>query len=192
MQKHLQNLAKQIGINTTVTFQVLRRSFATRHRNDLKDAGAVLGHTHYATTTANVYAQSVADEVRAMASQETERPRTYAVLFYNDINSGQTSVIRYRTIDNSLSWQQLAATPGTPELRSWHVLLGVDQRDAKHVIANDAYSLYESHDSGQTWKRADVANNKNIGDDWVNIAFDHNNKAVVTADRNVYHYDPAH
>jgi len=26
----------------------------------------------------------------------------------------------------------------------------------------------------------------------VNIAFDHNNKAVVTADRNVYHYDPAH
>jgi len=115
----------------------------------------------------------------------------YAVLFYNDINSGQKSVIRYRTIDNSLSWQQLAATPGTPELRSWHVLLGVDQRDAKHVIANDAYSLYESHDSGQTWKRADVANNKNIGDDWVNIAFDHNNKTVVTADRNVYHYDPA-
>jgi integrase len=70
MQKHLQNLAKRIGISTVVTFQVLRRSFATRHRNELKDAGAVLGHANYATTTANVYAQSVADEVRAMVEED--------------------------------------------------------------------------------------------------------------------------
>jgi photosystem II stability/assembly factor-like uncharacterized protein len=120
----------------------------------------------------------------------SQHGHAYATVFYNDINSGP-SVLRYRTTDNSQSWQQLAATPGTPELRSWHVLLGVDHRDGTHVFVNDAYSLYESHDSGQSWKRADVANNKNIGDDWVNIGFDANNKAVVTADRDVYHYDPA-
>ena len=70
MQKHLQSVANQIDIKSRVTFQVLRRSFATRHRNDLKDAGAVLGHANYATTTANVYAQSVADEVRAMVEKD--------------------------------------------------------------------------------------------------------------------------
>src|SRR5438132_5067220 len=32
---------------------------------------------------------------------------------------------------------------------------------------------------------------KNIGDDWVNIGFNAKNKAVVTADRGVYHYDPS-
>jgi integrase len=70
MQKHLQKLAREIGLDSTVTFQVLRRSFATRHRNELKDAGAVLGHANYATTTANVYAQSVADEVKAMVEED--------------------------------------------------------------------------------------------------------------------------
>ena len=120
----------------------------------------------------------------------TEKGRVYVTVFNNDIN-GDLSVKRYRTTDNAQSWHPLAATPGTPETRSWHVLLGVDPKDGKHVFANDAYSLYESKDSGQTWKRADVSDSKNIGDDWVNIAFDARDKVVVTADRGVYHYDPA-
>ena len=45
----IQRVAKQIGITVPVTFQVLRRSFVTRHRNQLKDAGAVVGHSNYAT-----------------------------------------------------------------------------------------------------------------------------------------------
>jgi integrase len=52
---------------------VLRRSFATRHRNDLKAAAAVLGHANYATATANVYAQSVDDRVRAMVEEDERR-----------------------------------------------------------------------------------------------------------------------
>ena len=83
----------------------------------------------------------------------------------------------------------LAPTPGSLENRSWHVLLGVDPTDGKHIFANDAYSLFESKDSGQTWKRADVANGNNIGSDWVNICFDSKNNAVVTADQGVYHFD---
>ena len=70
LQKRVQSVAKKLGITTTVTFQVLRRSFATRHRNDLKDAAAVLGHSNYKTTTANVYAQSVEDRVRAMVEED--------------------------------------------------------------------------------------------------------------------------
>ena len=61
---------KTNDIDVPVTFQVLRRSFATRHRNELKDAGAVLGHANYATTTANIYAQSVDEDVRAMVQQD--------------------------------------------------------------------------------------------------------------------------
>jgi len=73
MQKHLQRVAKQIGITVPVTFQVLRRSFVTRHRNQLKDAGAVVGHSNYATTTANVYAQSVEASVIAMLEEDERR-----------------------------------------------------------------------------------------------------------------------
>jgi integrase len=70
LQKHLQRVAKEIGITVPVTFQVLRRSFVTRHRNELKDAGAVVGHANYATTTANVYAQSVEASVIAMLEND--------------------------------------------------------------------------------------------------------------------------
>ena len=73
LQKRVQSVARKLGITTTVTFQVLRRSFATRHRNDLKDAAAVLGHANYATTTANVYAQSVDDRVRTMVEEDERR-----------------------------------------------------------------------------------------------------------------------
>jgi integrase len=70
MQRHLQRIAREIGITTPVTFQVLRRSFVTRHRNELKDAAAVVGHANYATTTANVYAQSVDAAVSAMLAED--------------------------------------------------------------------------------------------------------------------------
>ena len=73
MQKHLQSTARQIGITVPVTFQVLRRSFATRHRNELKDAQDVLGHANYETTTANVYAQSVTESVIAMLEEDERK-----------------------------------------------------------------------------------------------------------------------
>jgi photosystem II stability/assembly factor-like uncharacterized protein len=57
------------------------------------------------------------------------------------------------------------------------------------VFANDAYELWESHDSGQTWKRADVSHGKAIGDDWVNLAWNAPGVAIVTADRDVYRYE---
>jgi hypothetical protein len=107
----------------------------------------------------------------------------YVALFYFDIN-GDVTVQRYRTTDDGGHWTALAPTPGTPELHSWHLLLAVDPRDGSHVFANDAYELYESVDSGQTWTLAEK-----IGDDWVNMTFDADNNGVVTADRNVYTYD---
>ena len=118
----------------------------------------------------------------------TEKGEVYVTVFNNNIN-GDLSVNRYRTTDNAQSWQPLTATPGTPETRSWHVLLGVDPKDSKHIFANDSYSLYESKDAGHSWKRADVAEGNDIGSDWVNISFDARNDAVVTADQGVYHFD---
>ena len=63
---------------------------------------------------------------------------------------------------------------------------GSRSKDPDHVFGNSAYRIYESKDGGQTWSRAD----KPIGDDWVNMAFDAQNNAVVTADRNLYRYVP--
>jgi len=54
------------------------QKFATRHRNELKYAGAVVGHSNYATTTANVYAQSVEASVIAVL-EEDERRIAYLV-----------------------------------------------------------------------------------------------------------------
>jgi hypothetical protein len=49
------------------------QKFVTRHRNELKDAGAVVGHSNHATTTANVYAQSVEASVIAMLEEDERR-----------------------------------------------------------------------------------------------------------------------
>jgi photosystem II stability/assembly factor-like uncharacterized protein len=128
------------------------------------------------------YSFFLADAVRLESSGR--KGTVYATLFVNDLN-GNTVVERYKTKDAGQTWKQLAATPGTPELRSWHVVLAVDPKDADHVFVNDAYKLFESTDSGQSWTSAE-----NIGDDWVNMTFDANNNGVVTADRNLYTYEP--
>jgi integrase len=69
-QKRVQSVAKKLGITVPVTFQVLRRSVVTRNRHRLKDVGALVGHANYETTTANVYAQSVDEDVRSMVEQD--------------------------------------------------------------------------------------------------------------------------
>lgn len=107
----------------------------------------------------------------------------YVSLYEMDLNA-KTVVARFRTINNGQNWKKLAATPGVPELRSWHMVLAVNPNNANHVFANDAYVLYESTDGGNTWAQAET-----IGDDWVNMAFDANHNGVVTADRNIYRYE---
>jgi hypothetical protein len=112
---------------------------------------------------------------------------------------------RFRTSDGGASWTALASSgiPGAApskrgglEDRSWHLLLGVDPDPGKdgHVFVNDAYYLNESWDGGKTWSTADA----NVGFlstknnfDWVNITFDANGKALLTADQGVFRYDPA-
>ncbi len=109
----------------------------------------------------------------------------YCALFENTLE-GDTIVGRYMTANAGQLWQPLSPTPGDPELRSWHVVLAVDSRNADHVLVNDAYALYESTDGGQSWLRID----ESIGDDWVNASFDADDQVVFTADRNLYRYDP--
>ena len=53
--------------------------------------------------------------------------------------------------------------PGTPETRSWHLLLGVDPLNEKHVFANDAYPALR--EQGQ--RRRPGPSAETIGDDWV-------------------------
>jgi photosystem II stability/assembly factor-like uncharacterized protein len=66
------------------------------------------------------------------------------------------TVERYKTVDGGDSWMKLAATPGKPETRAWHMLLAVSPEQANHVFVNDAYAIYESTDGGKTWSHADV------------------------------------
>lgn len=120
----------------------------------------------------------------------TEENRAYATIFTfdNSTDPPKDMVGRFHTTDGGNHWKILQPTPGPLENRAWHVLLGVDPKDGKHIFANDAYSLFESKDSGQTWKRADVVKGDPIGSDWINISFDASNDAVVTADQGVYHF----
>jgi photosystem II stability/assembly factor-like uncharacterized protein len=118
-----------------------------------------------------------------LESAMRKSPVIYAALYKSDIDEG-LMVSRFRTTDGGDTWSELAPTPGTPEFRAWHLLIGANPEDPQHVVANDEYALYESLDAGKTWTHAD----KGIGDDWVNIAFDANNNIVATADRNVYRY----
>jgi photosystem II stability/assembly factor-like uncharacterized protein len=110
---------------------------------------------------------------------------------YLSLDAAQNPAIhRARTSNGGTSWTPLNLTAGTLENRSWHLLLGVDPTNDKHVIVNSAYSLWESMDSGSTWTRADQTKKVTIGDDWVNIAFDPKGRVAVTADRDVYRYEP--
>lgn len=102
-------------------------------------------------------------------------------------------VQRYRTIDGGTTWTALAPSPGNPETRSWHLLIGVDPGNDNHIFANDAYSLFESSDAGITWSQADAGIGYLSGlnsFDWVNIAFDVNRDAVLTADQGPFRYVP--
>lgn len=106
----------------------------------------------------------------------------YTVVFENELEGG-TLVGRYRTRNGGDSWTKLEPTPGTPELRSWHLVLAIHPEKHDHVLVNDAYVLFESEDGGKTWTQAET-----IGDDWVNAVFAPQSTLVVTADRNVYRY----
>jgi photosystem II stability/assembly factor-like uncharacterized protein len=106
-----------------------------------------------------------------------------------------TAIQRFRTGDGGTTWKALAASGGKLEARSWHLLLAVDPKDEDHIFANDAYSLWESTNGGKKWTEADAGTGYLKGGtnhfDWVNLAFDANDKAVVTADQGVLRYDPA-
>lgn len=102
-----------------------------------------------------------------------------------------TAVQRFKTTDGGTTWKALAATPGTLEARSWHLLFAVAPKNDAHVFANGPYSLYESTDSGKTWTEADTGIGYLSGInhfDWVNMAFNANGDAIVTADQGVLQY----
>ncbi len=106
---------------------------------------------------------------------------------------GVTAVQRFVTVDSGSSWTPLTASSGSLENRSWHLLLAVDPGDEKHVLVNDSYSLYESWDSGASWARTDttIGYLKGINHfDFVNLTFDANRNALVTADQGVLQYNP--
>jgi hypothetical protein len=64
----VQRVAKQINITVPITFQVLRRSFSTRHRNELKDAHLVSGRSE--ETARRIYAQGVSAEARRIVEED--------------------------------------------------------------------------------------------------------------------------
>jgi len=162
-------------------------------------AGLVRGYNNAGVGTAGVYKSTdegatwqlmaglpfnffLGNAVRLESASATGR--VYATLFLLDMNANVTRK-RFKTTDGGQTWSVLSDTTGTPELRSWHVVLAVDPKDANHVFANDAYTMFESIDGGKKWKQAEK-----VGDDWVNMTFDANNNGVVTADRNIYTYNP--
>ncbi len=71
MQKRIQPLARALGITVPVTFQVMRRSAATRNQKNgsIKDVQAHMGHASV-ETTGNIYMQQVSDSVREMVEND--------------------------------------------------------------------------------------------------------------------------
>jgi integrase len=81
LQKRIRPIALQLGISAPVTFQVLRRSFATWNRvGSLKDTQGIMGHARI-ETTGNVYSQDVPESERALVAnyyaeiKRSKRPR---------------------------------------------------------------------------------------------------------------------
>jgi hypothetical protein len=120
----------------------------------------------------------------------------YVVILSPDA-SNNIVVKRFKTTDDGDNWTPLKESSQYYEPRSWHVLLGIDPNDDDHIFVNDSYGpdpsyrLYESYDAGDTtngWSRADAYQSVFLGRDWVNIAFDANGDAVVTADQGIYRY----
>jgi photosystem II stability/assembly factor-like uncharacterized protein len=103
------------------------------------------------------------------------------------------AIQRFKTLDGGTTWTALAASGGSLENRSWHLLIAVLPGDDNHIFANDSYSLYESTDGGSTWTQADagIGYLSSINHfDWVNMAFGANGDAVPTADQGVLRYNP--
>lgn len=65
----LAKLQKDLGLTVPLTFQVLRRSHATRNQKTPKDAQAHLGHKTMAMTL-GTYAQAIPDSVREMVERD--------------------------------------------------------------------------------------------------------------------------
>ena len=102
-----------------------------------------------------------------------------------------TAVKRFRSSDSGSTWKALSPSGGSLENRSWHLLLAVDPKDNDHIFANDAYTLWESFDAGKKWSEADagIGYLSSINHfDFVNLSFDANNEAIVTADQGVLRY----
>ena len=68
----LRPLRKRLNLLVPLTFQVLRRSHATRNQGTPKAAQAHLGHRNI-TTTLNIYAQEVPASVKAMVTADESR-----------------------------------------------------------------------------------------------------------------------
>ena len=101
------------------------------------------------------------------------------------------SIQRFRSNNSGNTWKILSPTGGSLENRNWHLLFAVDPKDDNHIFANDAYSLWESWDAGKKWSQADAG----IGYlaiinhfDFVNLSFDANGDAILTADQGVLRY----
>ena len=63
MERNLQPMGSNLGIRTPLTFQVLRRRFATHNQKQLKNVQAHLGHESTGTT-ADLYVVEIPEEVR--------------------------------------------------------------------------------------------------------------------------------
>ena len=61
-------LAKKLELAVPLTFQVLRRSHATRNQKRAKDAQMHLGHRSIVTTM-NIYAQEIPESVKQMSKK---------------------------------------------------------------------------------------------------------------------------
>src|SRR5262249_36783007 len=65
---------------------------------------------------------------------------TVGIVYVASLTSGGANAVvkRAKTNDGGQTWNALASTAGTVEQRSWHLLLGVNPKNDKHVIVNDA------------------------------------------------------
>ncbi len=116
------------------------------------------GGTTWTHVTAGFLPSSDVTEFVALALAPSDPNTVYAAVFDQAMQSGappEADPVLYKTATAGSSWAALPLPKPDEhgvEQRPWHLVLGVDPKNANRVYTNTAYAFQQSDDGGNNWR----------------------------------------